>query len=66
MTENVCKHIRIWQIKMKQGDRDDAREIIAFCTYFRENQVEQLALFKEDLKREIISFVVKISFRRIS
>ena len=29
----------------KQGDLDDAREITAVSTYFRENQVEQLFKF---------------------
>ena len=58
-----CLHCLWWEVNIEiQGGLVDAQEITAVWTYVRENHNEQLFGFsKENLKREIISFI-KILF----
>ena len=53
----------IVEIKRKQGELNDAREINPVWIYFRDNQVEQFFKFcLFNLKREIISLLLKYYF----
>ena len=69
-SEVITFHVKGYFVERsyyKQGDLDDAREITAVWTYFRDNQVEKLKLKKKtDFVKGDKFIIVKILFCLIS